>query len=101
MAQHDGLNRRSFLRNAGLTAVVGAVGGGGTLAAAAATVVAGAPEGINGKFDFDTPYNRIGTDSVKWDGPIATGNTDKDHIVAGMGIADMDFRCARSEERRV
>jgi cysteine-S-conjugate beta-lyase len=90
----NGLDRRSFLRNAGLTAVVGAVGGKGTLAAATAAAASSAIVATNGKFDFDTPYSRIGTDSTKWDGPINTGYTDKDHIVAGMGIADMDFRCA-------
>ena len=92
MSQNDGLNRRSFLRNAGLTALVGAVAPGSSLAAAAGAALAPAADPT--KFDFDTPYSRIGTDSVKWDGPIATGNTDKDHLVAGMGIADMDFRCA-------
>ena len=92
MSQNDGLNRRSFLRNAGLTALVGAVAPGSSLAAAAGAALA--PAADTTKFDFDTPYSRIGTDSTKWDGPIATGLTDKDHLVAGMGIADMDFRCA-------
>ncbi|MCU1384572.1 MAG: hypothetical protein JWL71_3269 [Acidobacteria bacterium] len=92
MAQNDGLNRRSFLRNAGLTALVGAVAPGSSLAAAAGAALV--PAADTGKFDFDTPYSRIGTDSTKWDGAINTGFTDKDHIVAGMGIADMDFRCA-------
>ena len=91
MSQNDGLNRRSFLRNAGLTALVGAVAPGSSLAAAGAAL---APAADSTKFDFDTPYSRIGTDSTKWDGPINTGLTDKDHIVAGMGIADMDFRAA-------
>ena len=35
MSQHDGLNRRSFLRNVGMTAVAGAVGSSTPLAAAA------------------------------------------------------------------
>ena len=88
MAQH-GLNRRSFLRSAGMTALVGAVearrdeaGRRGRRSAAAE----------NGKFDFDTPYNRLGTDSVKWD--QALRQNEMGTIVAGMGIADMDFRCA-------
>jgi len=92
MSQNNGLNRRSFLRNAGLTALVGAVAPGSSLAAAAGAALVPAPDGT--KFDFDTPYSRIGTDSTKWDGPINTGLTDKDHIVAGMGIADIDFRAA-------
>jgi cystathionine beta-lyase len=92
MSQNDGLNRRSFLRNAGLTALVGAVAPGSSLAAAAGAALV--PAADTTKFDFDTPVNRVGTDSTKWDGPINTGLTDKDHIVAGMGIADMDFRAA-------
>ena len=92
MSQNSGLNRRSFLRNAGLTALVGAVAPGSSLAAAAGAALVTAPDAT--KFDFDTPYSRIGTDSTKWDGPINTGLTDKDHIVAGMGIADIDFRAA-------
>ncbi len=92
MSQTDGLNRRSFLRNAGLTALVGAVGSGTSLSASAAAALASAPADANGKFDFDTPYNRLGTDSVKWD--QALKQNEMGTIVAGMGIADMDFRCA-------
>ena len=90
MPHTDGLNRRGFLRNAGMTALAGAVGGGTSLR----TVTASAFEGAaaNGKFDFDTPYNRLGTDSVKWD--QALRQNEMGTIVAGMGIADMDFRCA-------
>jgi len=86
MSQNDGRNRRAFLRNAGMTAVVGALGRGSSLAAADNS---SAP---HGKYDFDTPYNRIGTDSMKWDTPIATYG--RENIAVGMGIADMDFRCA-------
>jgi cystathionine beta-lyase len=92
MSQNLGLNRRAFLRNAGLTALVGAVGTGNSVTAAASPVFTGATADLTGRFDFDTPYNRIGTDSVKWDQAIRTNGMD--HIVAGMGIADMDFRCA-------
>ena len=46
----------------------------------------------NGRIDFDTPFNRVGTDSVHWDMPIRTENMS--HIVAALGIADMDFRVA-------
>jgi cystathionine beta-lyase len=81
----DGRNRRAFLRNAGISAFVGALGKGSSLALAADS----AP---GGKFDFDTPYNRIGTDCIKWDAAMRTNGVD--HLVAGMGIADMDFRCA-------
>ena len=50
------------------------------------------PAGQGGTFDFDTPYNRIGTDSTKWDRQIALYG--KGSIVAGMGVADMDFKVA-------
>ena len=89
MSQHDGLNRRAFLRNAGMTALVGAVGTGGSTAFAG-TVTAPGPS--NGKYDFDTPYNRFGTDSTKYDQQIRVYG--KDSIQVGMGIADMDFRVA-------
>jgi cystathionine beta-lyase len=45
-----------------------------------------------GRFDFDTPLNRIATDSVKWDMPMR--QYDMTRIVAGLGVADMDYRCA-------
>jgi cysteine-S-conjugate beta-lyase len=91
MSQHQGFGRRSFLKNAGLTALVGAVGGGGSVATAAASAALAATPG---KFDFDTPYNRFGTDSVKYDQQIRVYG--KDSVQVGMGIADMDFRCAPS-----
>src|SRR5580693_5223448 len=90
MSLNPGLNRRAFLRNAGLTALVSAVGTG--TSTATGLDFAFEPTAAAGKFDFDTPYNRIGTDSVKWD--QAVRNNEMDHIVAGMGIADMDFRAA-------
>jgi len=90
MAQ-TGLNRRSFLRNAGLTTLAGAVGSGISFRSAPAAAAPAEADG-NGKFDFDTPYSRLGTDSVKWD--QALRQNEMGTIVAGMGIADMDFRCA-------
>jgi cystathionine beta-lyase len=71
-----------------MTALVGAVGSRTPLGA---TAIAGAPAS-NGKFDFDTPYNRFGTDSVKYDQQIRVYG--KDSVQVGMGIADMDFRAA-------
>jgi cysteine-S-conjugate beta-lyase len=92
MSQTNGLNRRSFLRNAGMTALAGAVTTGTPLGSVTASAFGAA---AGGKFDFDTPYSRLGTDSTKWDAAIRT-NDMKDGIIAGMGIADMDFRCAPS-----
>jgi cystathionine beta-lyase len=82
-----GQDRRSFLTNTGLGVSVLALG---PLAAS----IAGSSEAAaaTGKYDFDTPYNRLGSDCVKWDSPVRTLHMD--HIIAGMGIADMDFRCA-------
>ena len=89
MSRNDGLNRRAFFRNARMTALVGAVGTSASLGTAAAFE---ADSTLGGKYDFDTPYNRIGTDCIKWDRQLRLYG--KDSIAAGMGIADMDFRCA-------
>jgi cystathionine beta-lyase len=91
MSQHDGLNRRSFLRTAGMTALVGAAGTHSSAAAVAAGAAFGAPD-ANGKYDFDTPYSRFGTDSTKYDQPNRIYG--KGSVDVGMGIADMDFRAA-------
>src|SRR5438094_305877 len=92
-------NRRAFLRTTGMTALAGAVGSGTSFAGvarAAGAVVAGAgPLADATKFDFDTPYSRLGTDSTKWDAALAQ-YPEMGTITAGMGIADMDFKCAPS-----
>jgi len=88
MPQNTGLNRRNFLKGAGMTAVAGAIG---STAATTAAADEGMPYLINGKYDFDTPYNRIGSDCVKWDSQIAKYG---DKVKIGMGIADTDFRAA-------
>ena len=93
MSQREGLDRRAFLRNAGVTALVGAVGTSGAAEAFGATkaeTISDFAEPLNGKYDFDTPYNRFGTDSVKYDQQVRMYG--KDHIQVGMGIADMDFK---------
>jgi cysteine-S-conjugate beta-lyase len=87
MSESAGLNRRAFLRNAGMTALAGAVGAAPSPASAAAL------EAVDDTpFDFDTPYNRFGTDSTKWDQQLRIYGAGS--IVAGMGTADMDFRAA-------
>jgi cystathionine beta-lyase len=75
-----------------MTALVGAVGSSTSLVPS----VAGATfePAPNGKYDFDTIYNRIGTDSVKFDQQIRTYGPGS--VQVGMGIADMDFRAAPS-----
>ena len=89
MSKMSGLNRRAFLKGASMTALAGAVGTGASIAS---TSAAAATSGmVNGKYDFDTPYSRIGTDCVKWDSQITLFG---DKVKVGMGIADMDFRAA-------
>ena len=85
-----GLSRRSVLRSAGLGGGVLALG---PLAARLTREAEAAPMAsqVNGKYDFDTPFNRIGSGCWKWDGALRDERMS--HIVAGMGIADMDFRC--------
>lgn len=92
MSQTNGLNRRAFLRNAGLTALAGAAAGTRTPLVAAAPDTPPALQGATGKFDFDTVYNRFGTDSTKFDQQI--NRYGKDSVQVGMGIADIDFRAA-------
>lgn len=55
-------------------------------------MVSASEEPASGRFDFDTPYNRFGTDSVKYDRQARLYG--KENVLVGMGIADMDFRCA-------
>lgn len=91
MSQTDGLNRRAFLRNAGLTALAGAAAGSSNpLMAAAAGSAFQAP--ANGKFDFDTIYDRFGSHSTKFDQQIRVYG--KGNVEVGMGIADIDFKAA-------
>jgi cystathionine beta-lyase len=93
MSNLHGLNRRAFLRNAGLTALAGAAAGAKSPLTAAETVAEfQAP--TNGRFDFDAVYSRFGTDSTKFDQQIR--NYGKGSVEVGMGIADIDFKAAPS-----
>ena len=92
MPKNGDLNRRNFLKNAGLTAVF--AGSGIPLEKLKLT------DDTNGKasvfpqqvqYDFDEIYDRIGTDSVRWDGAAQRHSSGLD---VGMGIADMDFKAA-------
>jgi len=93
MAHIQRVNRRSFLQNAGLTALAGAVG----RPPVPLTATRGAEAGTgtppaDGRFDFDTVYPRFGTDCVKYDQQIRIFG--KGSVQVGMGISDMDFRAA-------
>jgi cysteine-S-conjugate beta-lyase len=73
------LDRRVFLKGAGLTALWSAVG-------------TSAPAATSGRYDFDEIYARVGTECTKWDKQL--GRFGKGSVDVGMGIADMDFRAA-------
>ncbi|HYE88092.1 MAG TPA: aminotransferase class I/II-fold pyridoxal phosphate-dependent enzyme, partial [Vicinamibacterales bacterium] len=92
MSQPNGLNRRAFLRNAGLTALAGAAAGTTNTPLLAAPEDAFTTQNANGPFDFDTVYSRFGTDSTKFDQQL--NRYGKDSVEVGMGIADIDFRSA-------
>lgn len=95
MAGRGGLDRRTFLRRAGATAVLGAAG--------VKPVDAGEPDeaslfATRQVVDFDEELDRFGTDCTKWDGAVQ----DMGHpIEVGMGIADTDFRAAPCITRAV
>ena len=74
-----------------MTAIAGAVGAAGAGAATTAAAASATPYLKNGKYDFDTVYNRVGSDCVKWDSQISKYG---DKVKIGMGIADTDFRSA-------
>ena len=71
-----------------MTALVGAASSGSSLASPMTNL----PSGQTGSttYDFDTVYDRTGTNSVKWDSAIARYG--RENIDVGMGIADMDFQ---------
>lgn len=82
------LDRRTFLRGAGASALLGAAG---VRPVGASTTPLARLAGDRQVFDFDEPLDRFGTDCTKWDGAVA----DMGHpIEVGMGIADTDFRAA-------
>ena len=91
MSENHDFSRRSFLKGAGMTALAGAVGAGSASAVSTAAAAGASPYLRNGKYDFDTVYNRVGSDCYKWDSQIAAFG---DKIKIGMGICDMDFRAA-------
>ena len=85
------LHRRVFLKRAGAAAVAGAATSGGSLWNPGTLAAAPPQDGQRG-FDFDAPYDRIGTDCSKWD--RIRERFGAENIQVAMGVADMDFRCA-------
>ena len=88
MRPDRGLDRRTFLRGAGATAILSAVG---ATPALAGNLLTDRGELGQRAYDFDEIYSRVGTDCTKWDGALADYG---ESIQVGMGIADMDFRAA-------
>ena len=88
MSERLWLNRRAFLRGAGVTALAGAANSGPSLVT---PVRADSLDQVGStNYDFDTVYDRVGQNSVKWDAAIARYG--RENIDVGMGIADMDFQ---------
>ena len=91
-----GIDRRSFMKGAGMTALAGAAGTVATVASTPASAQESSsldiPKLSNGKFDFDTIYNRVGTNCARWDAPPR--NYPDGEFKYGMGVASMDFECA-------
>ena len=80
------LNRRFFMKGVGATAVLGSAVG--TVPVSAAGM--GQSMSMSTTINFDEGYNRVGTNSIKFD-LIKMFNPGK-QLDVGMGIADMDFR---------
>ena len=70
MSKIVGMNRRTFMRNAGMTALAGAAGTVATVThTASAQSSTSIPKLAGGRYDFDTPYNRVGSNCSRWDSP--------------------------------
>ena len=87
MANKLELNRRNFLKGAGMTALA---------SAAPATVIADDDEGQGlfrtDHYDFETIYHRDGWNCSRWDSPAK--RYPGGEFKYGMGVATMDFECA-------
>jgi cystathionine beta-lyase len=93
MSKIVGLNRRNFIKSAGVTALAGAAGTVATISStASAQSSSSIPKLAGGKYDFDTPYNRVGTNCSRWDSPAR--RYPEGVFKYGMGVASMDFECA-------
>lgn len=84
----DALSRRTLLRSTGASVLLGAAGAPALLNTGHASAQ---PSQSTPATDFDEVYDRRGTDSSRWDGPIEQYGPG---IVAAMGVSDMDFRAA-------
>lgn len=87
MSKNVALDRRSFIKSAGMTALAGASG-----ALATGVNAQSSSRMNNGMFDFDTVYNRVGSNCSRWDSPPKRYGAGK--IKHAMGVATMDFEAA-------
>ncbi len=89
MSQDHGLSRRTFIKSTGMATFAGTVGVNRSFTETVTT-----PKLLERhvKHNFDEVYDRVGTDSVKWDEQINMYG--KNNIAVPMGVADMDFRIA-------
>lgn len=91
MIKPQRINRRAFLKRASLTAVAGATGTAANLSSAQAGGDTHTPRLADGSYDFDTPYNRRGSNCSRWDLPPL--EFPDGEFKYGMGVASMDFEC--------
>lgn len=92
MTRKTGLNRRDFMKSAGVTALAGATATVAGQASAQEGTADSYPRLANGNYDFDTVYNRVGSNCSRWDSPPR--NYPNGEFKFGMGVASMDFECA-------
>lgn len=90
MPQQTGLNRRNFLKGAGMTALAGAAAGSSTAVIADDDMGGGLFS--NGSFDFDAVYDRSGSNCSRWDTPAR--KYPNGEFKYGMGVATTDFEVA-------
>ncbi len=83
-------DRRDFLSGIGTVAVGSTLGT--SPSAATENSVETSIQQAGTRYDFDTVYSRIGTNSSKWDHQISLYG--REHVQVGMGTADQDFRSA-------
>ena len=90
MSKSVGIDRRTFMRSAGMTALASASG----VIATGATVATGQSSARmrNGLYDFDTVYDRVGSNCSRWDSPPKSYT--EGQVKYAMGVATMDFEAA-------
>ena len=96
------INRRQFLKGTGTTALAGAVGAGITLTAMPTPAMAKeVPYLVDGKYDFDTVYSRVGTNCTKWDRQIQLFGSSPDPELpsSAIGLTVRTILCPGSSTR--